>query len=678
MIQLSRCQLFCLSFFSAFLFLSAPVTHAQWIAPTPEELSMTSQPEVPGAAAVYLSREESTQDSLHSFSVHVRIKVLTDRGKEYSNVELTYAHEREGANFKVEDIQGRTIHPDGKIIPFTGKPYEKLIEKAQGTKFMAKVFTMPDVEIGSIIEYRYNLRYDDNYFVAPRWFIQSDLYTRKAHYSWKPTGKTLISTDDRGQLTNAIAWFPILPAGAALKLTELPTANYGEDKQRLFELDVHDIPPAPQEDFMPPITSLTYRVLFYYSPYRTIEEYWKNESKHWAKVRDKFIGPGPAVTAAVRDLVVPSDTPDQKLRKLYAAVMQLENTSFTREHSRAEENAQGFKEVHTTDDIWTRKRGSDDQLTQLFVAMARAAGMKAYLAAVTNRDRNVFVRDYASLSQLDDYIAIVNMDGKDQFFDPGSRYCPYLHLNWKHTMAGGIRQTDGGADFMGAPGETYTYSRTQRVANLSIDEQGTVSGSINMTYSGSPALRWRQRSLTGDSTSLEREIRTTVENLVPQGLELKITSIDKLDDYEKPLVVNFQVKGTLGSSTSKRLLLPADIFEANSKPAFPHEKREVPVYFEYPRVDQDAVRIKFPAAFTVESLPTSDKSSFEKYAAYNRTTESTPTSFTVRRNLAVGEIVFKTEEYPALRSFYSKFENKDQETVVLTSASTPKTTTPGN
>ena len=44
---------------------------------------------------------------------------------------------------------------------------------------MAKVFTMPDVEVGSIIEYRYKLRYDDNWFKAPDWYIQSDLLTRK-------------------------------------------------------------------------------------------------------------------------------------------------------------------------------------------------------------------------------------------------------------------------------------------------------------------------------------------------------------------------------------------------------------------------------------------------------------------------------------------------------------------
>jgi hypothetical protein len=672
-------RLFSASLVASLFALAAPLATAQWTQPTPEELSMTSQPQVPGAAAVYLFREETTDDKLHSFSIYTRLKVLTDRGKEYSNVELNYAHSHEGASFTVEDIQGRTIHPDGTIIPFTGKPYDKLVEKTQGVKFMAKVFTMPDVEVGSIIEYRYNLRYDDYYFVAPKWYIQSDLFTRKAHYTWKPTGKTLISSDDRGQLTNSIAWFPILPVGADLKLTESPSTSFTDDKPRLFELNVHDIPPAPDEDFMPPISSFTFRVLFYYSPYRTGDEYWKSESKHWAKVRDKFIGPGPAVTAAVHDLVAPSDTQDQKLRKLYASVMQIENTNFTREHSSTEEKAQGFKEVRNTDDIWTRKRGTDDQITELFVAMARAAGMKAYLAIVTNRDRSIFLKGYPSLSQLDDYIAIVNVDGKEQYFDPGSRYCPYQHLNWKHTMAGGIRQTEGGADFVEAPGEGYMYSRTQRVAELALDQQGSVTGKIIMTYSGSPAVRWRQLYLTGDATSMERAIRTSVEHLMPQGIEVKVTSIDKLDDYEKPLVANLEVKGTLGSSTGKRLLLPADIFEANSKPTFPHEKREIPVYFQYAHINQDAVRITFPATLTLESLPASDKTIFQKVAAYNLATMSTPTSFTVRRDYVIGDIIFVPNDYAGLRGFFSKFQNKDQETVVLTSApAAAKATPPGN
>ncbi|MCU1247107.1 MAG: transglutaminase protein, partial [Edaphobacter sp.] len=154
-------SLFRLSLFSALTVLSAISVRAQqWTVPTPQELSMTSQSEVPGAPAVYLYREESTDDRLHMFSIYTRLKVLTEGGKEFGNVELSFARGRDGSGFNVEGVQGRTIHPDGKIIPFTGKPYEKLVQKTQGIKVMAKVFTMPDVEVGSIIEYRYRLQYD--------------------------------------------------------------------------------------------------------------------------------------------------------------------------------------------------------------------------------------------------------------------------------------------------------------------------------------------------------------------------------------------------------------------------------------------------------------------------------------------------------------------------------------
>jgi hypothetical protein len=41
-------------------------------------------------------------------------------------------------------------------------------------------------------------------------------------------------------------------------------------------------------------------------------------------------------------------------------------------------------------------------------------------------------------------------------------------------------------------------------------------------------------------------------------------------------------------------------------------------------------------------------------------------SFTVRRNYVLGGIIFPRSEYASFRSFYSKIENKDQESVVLT------------
>lgn len=658
--------------------IAAPATQAQWTAPTPEELSMTSQPEVPGAEAIYLNREESTDDHLHTFSVYFRIKVLNEGGKRFANVELNYGASFDAGGFSVDDVQGRTIHSDGTIIPFTGKPYEKLVMKSQGIRVMSKIFTLPDVQVGSILEYRYKLRNDDHWFIAPRWMIQSELFTRRAHFSWYPTDKDLVTNDDRGQLTSYIAWTHILPAGAQIKEQQLPAPNGSPFSGSKYDLEVKNIPPVPHEDYMPPMSSLSYRVLFYYSPYRTRDDFWKSEGKHWAKLRDKFIGPGPAVTAAVRELVAPSDSSDQKLRKLYAAVMKLDNTSFSREHTSSEDKSEGLGELHTTDDIWTRKRGSSGQLTELFVAMARAAGFKAYVGAVTSRDRSIFLTTYLSLDQLDDLIAIVNVDGKEQVFDPGSYHCAFGRLAWKDTMANGIRQTDSGSDFFETPNETYTQSRVQRVADLKLDEHGSLSGTIKITYIGAPALTWRQLAISENTDSIDDELRSSLEQRMLPGVQVKLSSIQQLEDYEQPLVVNFTASGSLGSATGKRVFLPSDIFESNTAAIFPHDKRTLPINFDYASMTQDAMRISFPSSFSIESIPTSEQERFQQFALCNTSIQSTPTSFTTHRDFSLSEILYKVEEYHDLRDFYSKMEDRDKQMVILTTSATAKSPPAGN
>ncbi len=648
------------------------VAHAdQWTVPTPEELSMTSQPQVPGASAVYLFREELTEDNMHNYSVYVRLKVLNDGGKKFGDIELKYAAGGP-AGFNIEDVVGRTIHSDGTIIPFTGKPYQKLVQKGQGYKYMAKVFSMPDVQVGSIIEYRYKLRYSDRFFVPPQWYVQSDLFTRKAHYVWKPNNRDLLITNERGQLIGSIRWANILPVGAKVIETNLPPVNL-QPSQTTLDLAVHDIPPSPDEEYMPPIGSFTYRVLFYYTPYNSQEEFWQKEAKFWAKDQDRFIGPGSAVTNAVKDLTLPTDTPDQKLRKIYAAVEAMDNTRFSRSHSGSEDKSLGLREIKSTDDILLRKRGSDDQITDLFIAMARAAGFKAYPMAVVSRDRAVFFPSYLSLSQLDDLIAIVNIDGKEAFFDPGSRFCPFGHLDWRHDLTAGIRESDGGgAGIASTTGDSYKDSSTLRVANLTLNRQGVATGTVKITYIGAPALHWRQASLEGDDESLRRDLRSMAENLLPRGLEITVDHLDNVAEYEKPLTVTFNVTGELGTSTGKRFLLPGNVFEANSRTTFPHEKREVGVYFQYGHYMQDAVRINFPKEFAVESVPIAAKLQFKNFAIYSLASESTPTSVTIRRNYTLGNILYMPTEYPELRTFFSGMEARDQQNVIL------KIQTPGS
>jgi hypothetical protein len=112
---------------------------ATWTQPTPEELKMTSDPAAPDAAAVYLFREETVDDKVHYHRLYARIKILTEKGKEeYSDIEIPY----EAGMSNIRDVEGRTIHPDGTVVPFTGKPYDKELVKAGDIKINAKVFSM--------------------------------------------------------------------------------------------------------------------------------------------------------------------------------------------------------------------------------------------------------------------------------------------------------------------------------------------------------------------------------------------------------------------------------------------------------------------------------------------------------------------------------------------------------
>jgi hypothetical protein len=63
---------------------AAPLAlRAQFQDPTPEELKMTSDPKAPGAPAVYLYREEITEGANGLSTIYARIKVLTEKGKEF-------------------------------------------------------------------------------------------------------------------------------------------------------------------------------------------------------------------------------------------------------------------------------------------------------------------------------------------------------------------------------------------------------------------------------------------------------------------------------------------------------------------------------------------------------------------------------------------------------------------
>jgi hypothetical protein len=109
-------------------------------------MELKDNPLRPGEPAMILYREIQT-DSAKSLETHfTRIKIFKQAGKKYADVEIPY-FEKE---IEVQNIQGRTIKPDGQAIDFGGTVYDRVVAKSKRLKINVKSFAFPDVQPGSI------------------------------------------------------------------------------------------------------------------------------------------------------------------------------------------------------------------------------------------------------------------------------------------------------------------------------------------------------------------------------------------------------------------------------------------------------------------------------------------------------------------------------------------------
>ena len=629
-----------------------------WQPINPDELKMKADAAHQGDAII-LYHEETADDMTRHRYVYKRLKVLTEKGKDRASVEIPYDAKYVG----ISDVRARTIAPDGTITPLAGKAFDSTIVKAQGVKYLAKTFTLPNVQVGSIIEWKYT-EYWDSYVFAPHWILQDDLLTKRAKFAFVPLFKQNHYVEDsRGQILDRVYYSLIgLPPNTAIKTT----AN------NRMELELKDIPAFEAEDYEPPADLLKMRVDFYYGTDKMgkPQEFWKGEGKYWSKEVDKFAGHSAAVAAAVGQAVSPTDTADQKARKIYAYVQKIKNLTFiSREGALEELLSRESREKRTVDDVLKANEGYRDEIARLYWAMARAANLEAYMMRVSDRDEYFFQENVPNSSQLTSEIVIVMVDGKEIFLDPGTALCPFGHLAWQHTSTQGIRQIAGGGTALAnTPRPDYKDAISKRVGNITISEDGSAKGTIGIGWAGEEALVHRLRGLKTDDAGRKKELEDELKAMLPNGANVDLVSATGWDDAEKQLSATFKVEiPSYSSSAGKRMLVPTNLFESRNRQPFAHGDRKQPVYFNFPYYLMDETTIIFPPSFQVENLPEVQPVQTD-YALYTMTDIKVRNSVKINRTYIMGGIAFHQNEYANLRKFFEGVNAGDTQSLVLTSA----------
>lgn len=640
---------------------------ADWPPIAPEDLKMTDLAEQKGAPAVILLREELADNPKNYYSVYMRIKILTEVGRRHADVEIPYSR----ATFSVEAVSGRTVHADGSIVPFAGKVFDKVVVKGkrgrgEEIRVHVKSFTLPDVQVGSILDFKYTMRYSDRFFVSPQWIVQNDLFQKMATFKFIPYPGDVIMAHER--IGRGVQWTTYLPSnGPQPKLHMLPVPAYSSRRtpDSYVDLTMTNIPAIIDEPYMPPKGMIRYQVRFYYMVGQKPAEFWKDEGKFWSKDVEKFLDRRDGVAEAVSKVVLPSDTPEQKVQKIYAFVGGLENQSFRPQREQQEEKAIGLKANQGAADVLRQHSGDHDDLNRLFAAMVRAAGIPAEMMWVASREDTFFQPELMSTSQLDAEIVIIRLGDKEVFLDPGTKYCPYGLLDWRYSGSQGLRQSAGkGTELAQSPPTQYNQAQIQRLARLQLTDQGRAEGAVKIGFYGLEAMDRRQKAGNTDAEGRKKLLEDEVRSWLPGDSEVTLVNAPNWEETEPHLATEFRISCPLAIGAGKRWLVPIHIFQVNGKPVFSASDRVNGVYFWYPTREIDEVHLTLPPSLEMESLPADDMVKLE-YAIYSTTQKrETPASILARRDLVMGGMAFPASEYKQLKTFYDKAKAGDDQQMI--------------
>jgi hypothetical protein len=630
----------------------APIVNGDdWQPISPEELKMTSVPEAPGAPAVILYRQVDRDDGRTPHEVtYIRIKILTEEGRKYANVEIPFL--KESAN--VVSVKARSIRTDGSIAQFDGKVYEQTIVKAKGLKYLAKTFTLPDVQVGSIIEYRYTTDFNEGYVYDSNWVLSDELFTRRAKFSLKPSPDFSLRWN----------WPQGLPQGTAA-----PEQDHG-----VIRMNAQNIPAFQVEDFMPPENEMKFRVDFIYSDEMSMEKdpvkFWKAEAKKQNDRVESFVNKKKAMEQAVAQIVAPGDSPDVKLRKIYAKAQQLRNTNYEKQKSGAELKRDKQKEINNVEDVIKRGYGNGGEITWLFLAMARAAGFDASPVLIARRSDRFFKPAIMNARQLNDNVVLVKVDGQDRYFDPGTAFTPYGMLPWWETAVSGLRLGKDGGSWVQTPLDDANQSKVERKTDLKLDSEGTLSGRLTVTYWGSEAQILRIDQNLEDDISRKKLLEEMVKGTVPAAIEVELLNKPdwKSSSPSFETEYSFKVPGWVAGA-GKRALLPVGLFSSAEKGLFEHSGRVYPVYFHHPYQKADDITIQLPLGWKVASLA-KPISRDAKAAAYTITSDEKSGTLHLTRMLRSDLFMVPKENYDVLRAFFETVRTGDEEQVVLLPGST--------
>ena len=585
-----------------------------------------------------------------------RIKIYKKEGLDWANFKVPYYVGYESLNKDfVEFSEAVTYNLENGTIVKTKLKSEGRFKNKINEFWNESSIAMPNVKVGSVIEFKYSHRSED-LGEFPNFYFQYAIPVKYANY--------------KTEIPNFFSYKPISTGFFKLKSSakeEEGFQNYANEHNQSQSMSYQqinsaytgeNIPALKDEGYIDNVENYRSSIQHELEKIRYPQQPEKNFSETWEGVaaniyKKKEFGEQLRERQYFEQYLNPyiKSNDDQNAR--CKAVFDYVKRTLTWNGKYGYLTRKGLKQA------FAERTGNVAEINLMLIAMLNYAGVEAYPVLLSTKDNGVPV--FPNNRIFNYVIAAVTIDGKQLLLDATSKnslpdILPFRDLNWTGRL---IRQDGTSKEINLVP---QTMSKQSVVVMAKLESSGRLSGKCRVYKTDYLAYGFREIFGKANNIQYIERLESKLNNVVISNYVVENT-----DDLSKPISESFDFTSNNDVEIiGDKIFINPLLFYAVSKNPFMAETRELPIYFGYPNQEKYNVNIDIPDGYMIESIPKSMALSLgENVGSFTFNIASKENKIQLNAVNEIKVTMISGAFFGSLKEFYQKMIDKQNEKIVL-------------
>jgi hypothetical protein len=576
------------------------------------------------------------------FTHTTKIEILKEEGLSWANVMIPYS-ESDSLIF----IKGHTYNLNENKTLNIDSLKASTIQKNKKDGIVENYFSLPEVKVGSIIEYSYQIKIE-NWQELNSWYFQNDIPVVKSIYTTEVPNYLLFYKYLEGSLNLTDFNRKTVKKIISSKQTDVLIEEYKMDSVPAYIIE-NDVPGS---DYF--VSKLKFKLAEYTLPRKNTEfllpQNYEELAYNWAGspfFKDVY-SRSSYLQKEIDRIYHPKLLKTDVLKGFYFFV----RNNFTVDLS--------FNDK-SLEEAYNARRGTPQQINMILTKMLNQSGFDAYIIALSSISNRPTYPDNPYFELFDAYISMVRYNGKNYFMDASDKNLLFNMLPPNYVNNGGLVISQKAPGFVPLG---FQYEDKEMIsAEFTVSDTATIEGTYEVKKEGYSVYNFDSRFLSNNRTYNDYLIETIFANM-----DWNIKKHEVKDDFDesKFLKEHLSFSRPADSIAKNYMEIQPIIFNEFSENPLQAEKRQNPLTLYTPLIRKAGYTYIIPEGWTVLEFPENKSIALKEGGGkflyqFNQSGNTLKIEFTIDYD----QVIYMPEEYPMIQAFMQEVTDVLAQKIVL-------------